>query len=191
MKKLSYCIVVALSLFILNDVANANNSTTEKDIQYANAANLTPMTLNEYLITSKQKEQVNLIQDAFFNSFNQTTLSPEDTARKYFSKKLQFYAGDTNKIIDYDAMIGRIKSVRREYKSVDFVFANFTFSSSGNSVAESHYVYAQKLNGDTVIIKTSNMYHFDQDGKINTIYNVEQTLRGDVHQALHDAYMTK
>ncbi len=146
---------------------------------------------NEYILSSQQRKKVEFIQDAWFNGFNRTDMTSEAVADKYFSHNLKFYAGDTGKIIDFKALIGRMKALRHDFKSVYFIYSNFTFSSGGTSVSENHIVVATKQNGDVLIAKTSNIYRFDAHGKISEIYNVEQELKGGAKQDVHYGYETK
>ncbi|MEY8768217.1 hypothetical protein [Francisella philomiragia] len=152
------------------------------------------ITVNSPLLLKPSSQKLlNKVQTAFNEGFNNSKLSAEETANKYFSKDLKFYAGDTGKIITYNSLINRFKAVRREYKSVNILIIDAVFSTNGthSSLSETHLTIGLKKNGTQVFIKTNNIISFDKEGKITKIYNVEESLGNNIAEATHDAYMTK
>lgn len=147
--------------------------------------------VNQEPISQQEAAREQTVKEAFYNSFNQTDLGPEEVTKRYFSPDFKFYAGDTNKVIDYTNWPGRVQAVRKTYQSVNVVYKDFIFSSNGSSLSETHYIFGIRKDGKTTIIQTNNIIQFDANEKIKTIHNVEHVIVGNKEEVTHDAYMTE
>lgn len=131
------------------------------------------------------------LKDSIFSSFNNVGETAEETANKYFSHDLQFHVGNTGKVIDFDAMVERIETIRDKMKHVAVIVTDVNIADIDATFASgTHYIISENKNGQVNTYKTVNIYTL-KDGKIQTIRGVESILDDGSGDAAAHQYSTK